>query len=76
MQSFPRYFQEHVTDFDITSKRGSSSLPFASAARRVRPNRPLIDPISMMGFIAHPDLEPIAEEARTRLERVAKALQE
>ena len=36
----------------------------------------LIDPISMMGFIAHPDLEPIAEEARARLERVAKSLQE
>ena len=36
----------------------------------------LIDPISMMGFIAHPDLEPIAEEARARLARVAKSLQE
>lgn len=36
----------------------------------------LIDPISMMGFIAHPDLEPIAEEARARLERVVKSLQE
>ncbi len=35
----------------------------------------LIDPMSMMGFIAHPDLEPIAEEARQRLERVVKALQ-
>ncbi len=36
----------------------------------------LIDPMSMMGFIAHPDLEPIAEEARARLERVVKSLQE
>jgi uncharacterized protein (DUF302 family) len=36
----------------------------------------LIDPMSMMGFIAHPELEPIAEEARARLERVVKSLQE
>ena len=36
----------------------------------------LIDPIGMMGLIAHPDLEPIAEEARARLERVVKSLQE
>lgn len=35
----------------------------------------LIDPIGMLGFIQHPDLEPIAEEARQRLDRVAKALQ-
>lgn len=34
----------------------------------------IIDPLGMMGFVAHPDLEPIAEEARQRLERVAKAL--
>ncbi|MBI5568266.1 MAG: DUF302 domain-containing protein [Chloroflexi bacterium] len=36
----------------------------------------IIDPLSMMGFIAHPDLEPVADEARQRLDRVAKALQE
>jgi uncharacterized protein (DUF302 family) len=36
----------------------------------------IIDPLSMMGFITHPDLEPVAEEARQRLDRVAKALQE
>jgi uncharacterized protein (DUF302 family) len=35
----------------------------------------IIDPLSMMGFITHPDLEPVAEEARQRLDRVAKALQ-
>jgi len=35
----------------------------------------LIDPLSMLGFINHPDLEPVAEEARARLDRVAKALQ-
>lgn len=34
----------------------------------------IIDPLSMMGFIQHPDLEPIAEEARVRLDRVAAAL--
>jgi uncharacterized protein (DUF302 family) len=34
----------------------------------------IIDPLSMMGFINHPDLEPVAEEARARLDRVAAAL--
>ncbi len=34
----------------------------------------IIDPIGMLGLVTHPDLEPIAEEARQRLERVAKAL--
>ena len=36
----------------------------------------IVDPLGMMGFVAHPDLEPVAEEARQRLDRVAKALQE
>jgi len=36
----------------------------------------LIDPIGMLGFVAHPDLEPVAEEARQRLARVAQALEE
>ena len=35
----------------------------------------IIDPVSMLGFVNHPDLEPVAEEARARLDRVAKALQ-
>ena len=35
----------------------------------------IIDPLSMLGFVNHPDLEPVAEEARARLDRVAKALQ-
>ena len=35
----------------------------------------IIDPLSMLGFVQHPDLEPVAEEARARLDRVAKALQ-
>jgi uncharacterized protein (DUF302 family) len=34
----------------------------------------LVDPVSMLGFVQHPDLEPVAEEARARLDRVAKAL--
>jgi len=34
----------------------------------------IIDPLSMLGFVNHPDLEPVAEEARARLDRVAKAL--
>lgn len=36
----------------------------------------LVDPIAMMDFVQNPALAPIAEEARTRLERVAAALQE
>ncbi len=36
----------------------------------------IIDPLSMLGFVQHPDLEPVAEEARARLERVAQALQQ
>ncbi len=36
----------------------------------------LVDPIGMLGFVAHPDLEPVAEEARQRLARVAQALAE
>ena len=36
----------------------------------------LVDPIGMLGFVARPELEPIAEEARARLERVAQALRE
>ena len=34
----------------------------------------IMDPISMLGLIATPELEPVAQEARARLERVAKAL--
>ncbi len=34
----------------------------------------IVDPLSMLGFVQHPDLEPVAEEARTRLDRVAAAL--
>ena len=34
----------------------------------------IMDPLSMLGFIHQPALVPVAEEARARLERVAKAL--
>ncbi len=34
----------------------------------------IVDPLSMLGFVQHPDLEPVAEEARARLDRVIKAL--
>ena len=34
----------------------------------------LIDPIAMLGVVDHPELQPIAEEARQRLERVRSAL--
>ncbi len=34
----------------------------------------IVDPITMLGVVENPDLEPIAREARARLERVAEAL--
>ncbi|MBL8160339.1 MAG: DUF302 domain-containing protein [Anaerolineae bacterium] len=36
----------------------------------------LIDPLSMMGVISNPALDPIATEARERLERVVASLKE
>jgi hypothetical protein len=36
----------------------------------------LVDPLAMLDVVAHPALQPIAAEARARLERVAAALQE
>ncbi len=35
----------------------------------------IVDPISMLGFVQHPNLETVAAEARARLDRVATALQ-
>jgi uncharacterized protein (DUF302 family) len=35
----------------------------------------IVDPLSMLGIVQHPDLETVAEEARARLERVAQALE-
>ena len=35
----------------------------------------LVDPLAMLGVVASVELEPIAQEARARLERVAAALQ-
>lgn len=37
-------------------------------------NVSIVDPISMLGVLKHPDLEPIAEEARAKLERVSASL--
>jgi uncharacterized protein (DUF302 family) len=34
----------------------------------------IVDPLSMLGVVQHPDLQPVAAEARARLERVAHAL--
>lgn len=34
----------------------------------------LTDPMSMIAFLDHPALQPVAEEARSRLEKVAQAL--
>ncbi|HET7090596.1 MAG TPA: DUF302 domain-containing protein [Anaerolineae bacterium] len=36
----------------------------------------IVDPLGMLGIVGRPELEPIAEEARIRLERVAAALKE
>lgn len=36
----------------------------------------LVDPLAMLGVVANPALQPIAAEARARLERVAAALLE
>src|SRR5512143_1485032 len=36
----------------------------------------LVDPLGMLGVVANPALEPIAIEARVRLERVAATLKE
>ena len=34
----------------------------------------IVDPLSMLGIVQHPDLEPVAAEARARLDRVAQTL--
>ncbi|MGD8625164.1 MAG: DUF302 domain-containing protein [Anaerolineae bacterium] len=34
----------------------------------------IVDPISMLGVVESPELEPVADEARARLRRVAEAL--
>jgi uncharacterized protein (DUF302 family) len=34
----------------------------------------LVDPLAMLGVVAHPDLKPVADEAKARLDRVAAAL--
>ena len=36
----------------------------------------LVDPLSMLGVLPNPEIKPIADEARARLERVAAALRE
>jgi uncharacterized protein (DUF302 family) len=35
----------------------------------------IIDPLLMLGVVKHAELQPVAEEARKRLERVAQALE-
>lgn len=35
----------------------------------------IIDPVSMFGVVKNPDLDSVAEEARARLQRVIKSLQ-
>jgi uncharacterized protein (DUF302 family) len=35
----------------------------------------IVDPISMLGVVKHPELESVANEARVKLERVAASLQ-
>jgi uncharacterized protein (DUF302 family) len=35
----------------------------------------ILDPITMMGIVDNPDLKPVAEEAKARLQRVIQSLQ-
>lgn len=35
----------------------------------------IVDPISMLGVVVNPNLDAVADEARTRLQRVSKALE-
>ncbi|UCC65854.1 MAG: DUF302 domain-containing protein [Anaerolineae bacterium] len=35
----------------------------------------IVDPLSMLGVVENPGLDPVAREARTRLQRVAEALE-
>jgi uncharacterized protein (DUF302 family) len=35
----------------------------------------IVDPLSMLGIVQSPELQPVADEAGARLERVAKALE-
>lgn len=54
-------------------------LPCNVTVRQVEPGVieiGLVDPLMMLGVIAEPNLRPVAEEARERLERVAQALQQ
>ncbi len=37
-------------------------------------NVSLVDPIAMLGVVPNPELQPVAEEAKAKLERVAAAL--
>ena len=37
-------------------------------------NVSLVDPTSMLGVVTNPDVEPVAKEARAKLERVAESL--
>lgn len=34
----------------------------------------IVDPLSMLGVVENPEIEPVAEEARTRLRRVIESL--
>ncbi|MEP0804897.1 MAG: DUF302 domain-containing protein [Chloroflexota bacterium] len=38
-------------------------------------NVSIVDPLSMLGIVKHPELEAVAQEARAKLERVAKSLE-
>ncbi|GAB4448979.1 MAG: DUF302 domain-containing protein [Anaerolineales bacterium] len=38
-------------------------------------NVSIVDPLSMLGIVKHPELEAVAQEARAKLERVATSLE-
>ena len=52
-------------------------LPCNVTVRQIEPGAievGIIDPLTMLGVVVNPALKPIADEARTRLERVAQSL--
>lgn len=54
-------------------------LPCNVTVAEVSPNRvevALVDPLAMLGVMANPALQPIADEAHAKLSRVAAALKE
>ncbi len=68
----PLAHQALSTDLDIGLLLPCNVIVYEDAGESVVA---ILDPISMLDVVKNPDLDPVAEEARTRLKRVAKALE-